>query len=128
MKNGPRVANLGNNGLCDVRSKPCRNLVVSGDNFADNPELVCHFEIFKVSALSICDVYILIFAVFPRAFVCYGNDILLSKYEHMMPYNLRGIIKYQRYGSLQSTGIAVGLYLPVEPIIVWVSQFSSHDI
>ena len=48
---GPRVANLGNNGLCDVRSKPCRNLVVSGDNFADNPDLVCHFEIFKVILL-----------------------------------------------------------------------------
>ena len=85
------MANLGNNGLCDVRSKPCRNLVVSGDNFADNPDLVCHFEIFKVSRV--------IFLV-SRAFVC-GNDILLSKFEHVMIYNLWGIIKYQRYGSLQ---------------------------
>jgi len=49
---GPRVANLGNNGLCDVRSKPCRNLVVSGDNFADNPDLVCHFEIFKIRGVA----------------------------------------------------------------------------
>jgi len=49
---GPRVANLGNNGLCDVRSKPCRNLVVSGDNFADNPDLVCKFEIFKIRGVA----------------------------------------------------------------------------
>lgn len=49
---GPRIANLGNNGLCDVRSKPCRNLVVSGDNFADHPDLVCHFEIFKIRGVA----------------------------------------------------------------------------
>jgi len=52
IMSGPRVANLGNNGLCDVRSKPCRNLVVSGDNFADNPDLVCHFEIFKIRGVA----------------------------------------------------------------------------
>ena len=45
---GPRVANLGNNGLCDVRSKPCKSLIVSGDNFANNNGLVCRFEVFKV--------------------------------------------------------------------------------
>ena len=45
---GPRVANLGNNGLCDVRSKPCRNIAVSGDNFAASTQLLCHFEEFKV--------------------------------------------------------------------------------
>ena len=46
---GPRVANLANNGLCDVRSKPCRSVIVSGDNFADSKQLVCHVEVFKVS-------------------------------------------------------------------------------
>ena len=45
---GPRLANLGNNGLCDVRSKPCKSLIVSGDNFANNNGLVCRFEVFKV--------------------------------------------------------------------------------
>ena len=48
LATGPRVANLGNNGLCDVRSKPCKSLIVSGDNFANNAGLVCHFEVFKV--------------------------------------------------------------------------------
>ena len=45
---GPRVSHLANNGLCDVRSKPCRSVLVSGDNFADNDKLVCHMEVFKV--------------------------------------------------------------------------------
>ena len=48
LKVGPRLANLGNNGLCDVRSKPCKSLIVSGDNFANNNRLLCHFEVFKV--------------------------------------------------------------------------------
>ena len=50
---GPRLANLGNNGLCDVRSKPCKSLIVSGDNFA-NKKLLCHFEVFKV--INLCRV------------------------------------------------------------------------
>ena len=45
---GPRVASLENHGLCDVRGRDCKDFIVSGDNFADNPGLLCHFEIFKV--------------------------------------------------------------------------------
>ena len=48
VTSGPRVANLANNGLCDVRSKPCRSIIVFGDNFAASDKLVCHFEVFKV--------------------------------------------------------------------------------
>ena len=48
VSSGPRVANLANNGLCDVRSKPCRSIIVFGDNFASSDKLACHFEVFKV--------------------------------------------------------------------------------
>ena len=50
VTSGPRVANLANNGLCDVRSKPCRSIIVFGDNFAASEKLVCHFEVFKVGS------------------------------------------------------------------------------
>jgi len=48
----PRVNNLGNNGLCDVRNSPCRDLVVSGDNFPNLGGLVCHFEVFKIRGVA----------------------------------------------------------------------------
>lgn len=48
----PRVNNLGNNGLCDVRNSPCRDLVVSGDNFPNVGGLVCHFEVFKIRGVA----------------------------------------------------------------------------
>ena len=46
---GPRVASLANNGLCDVRTKPCRRLAILGDNFARNRDLSCTFEVYKVN-------------------------------------------------------------------------------
>lgn len=52
LADGPRVANLENNGLCDVRSNPCRNFIVSGDNFADSTGLICHFEMFKIRGVA----------------------------------------------------------------------------
>jgi len=52
VSEGPRVASLENHGLCDVRDQPCRSFHVSGDNFADNSELVCHFEIFKIRGVA----------------------------------------------------------------------------
>ena len=48
LRTGPRVGALGNNGLCDVRTRPCRNLIILGDNFANRPDLSCTFEVFKV--------------------------------------------------------------------------------
>ena len=46
---GPRVTSLQDGGLCDVTTRPCRQVVIQGDNFADQPDLVCHFEIYNVS-------------------------------------------------------------------------------
>ena len=51
LRTGPRVGALGNNGLCDVRTRPCRNLIILGDNFANRPELSCTFEVFKVNII-----------------------------------------------------------------------------
>ena len=51
LRAGPRVGALGNNGLCDVRTRPCRNLIILGDNFANRPDLSCTFEVFKVNII-----------------------------------------------------------------------------
>ena len=49
LRAGPRVASLANNGLCDVRTKPCRRLAILGDNFARDRDLSCTFEVYKVN-------------------------------------------------------------------------------
>ena len=49
---GPRVGSLANNGLCDVRTKPCRHIIILGDNFANKQQLSCTFEIFKIRGVA----------------------------------------------------------------------------
>ena len=49
MSAGPRVSSLANFGLCDVRTKPCRDVVVLTDHLADDPSLHCVFEVYKVT-------------------------------------------------------------------------------
>jgi hypothetical protein len=51
-KLSPRTDSFSNNGLCDARTKPCKNLSVLGDNFANNEALTCHFEIFKIRGVA----------------------------------------------------------------------------
>lgn len=48
----PRVSALANFGLCDVRTSPCRELVVLGDGLADHPGLGCVFEIYKIRGVA----------------------------------------------------------------------------
>ena len=45
----PRTSSLGNYGLCNVRAKPCRDVVVLGDGFVNHPGLTCIYETYKVS-------------------------------------------------------------------------------
>ncbi len=52
MSAGPRVSSLANFGLCDVRTKPCRDVVVLTDHLADNPSLHCVFELYKVRGVA----------------------------------------------------------------------------
>lgn len=47
-KSVPQLASLANYGLCNVRAKPCRDVVVLGDNFANHPSLVCVYETYRV--------------------------------------------------------------------------------
>ena len=44
----PRTSSLANYGLCNVRTKPCRDIVVLGDGFVDHPSLTCIYETYKV--------------------------------------------------------------------------------
>ena len=44
----PRTSSLANYGLCNVRAKPCRDIVVLGDGFVDHPSLTCIYETYKV--------------------------------------------------------------------------------
>ena len=44
----PRITSLANYGLCNVRAKPCRDIVVLGNGFVDHPSLTCIYETYKV--------------------------------------------------------------------------------
>ena len=44
----PIISSLANYGLCNVRAKPCRDIIVLGDGFADHPALTCIYETYKV--------------------------------------------------------------------------------
>ena len=44
----PRTSSLANYGLCNIRAKPCRDIVVLGDGFVDHPSLTCIYETYKV--------------------------------------------------------------------------------
>ena len=45
----PKVTSLANYGLCDVRTSPCRDLVVLGDQLVNHNDLKCVFEVYKVN-------------------------------------------------------------------------------
>ena len=48
----PKVTSLANYGLCDVRAKPCRDIVVLGDNFVNYPGLTCIYETYKIRGVA----------------------------------------------------------------------------
>ena len=52
LTQGPHVTALHNLGLCDVRAKPCRDVIVIAEQLATkaagNDELKCIIEIYKV--------------------------------------------------------------------------------
>jgi hypothetical protein len=47
----PPVFALANRGLCDVRARPCRDLVVLGEGLVRHESLTCVFEIYKVRSI-----------------------------------------------------------------------------
>ena len=52
LTQGPHVTALDNLGLCDVRTKPCRDVIVVAEQLATKAaedELKCIIEIYKVS-------------------------------------------------------------------------------
>ena len=51
LSQGPHVTALDNLGLCDVRTKPCRDVIVIAEQLATQSadELKCIIEIYKVS-------------------------------------------------------------------------------
>ena len=50
LSQGPHVTALNNLGLCDVRTKPCRDVIVTAEQLATqaSDELKCIIEIYKV--------------------------------------------------------------------------------
>jgi len=48
----PRVSALANFGLCDVRTRPCRDLVVTGDGVAAHESLNCVFHVYKIRGVA----------------------------------------------------------------------------
>lgn len=50
----PQVSALTNFGLCDTRTKPCRELTVLGDGLVNHEALKCNLEIYKVSWMYSC--------------------------------------------------------------------------
>ena len=51
LSQGPHVTALDNLGLCDVRTKPCRDVIVIAEQLAtqSSDELKCIIEIYKVN-------------------------------------------------------------------------------
>ena len=46
----PPVIALASKGLCDVRKKPCRELVILGDGFVSHESFKCSFEVYQVGS------------------------------------------------------------------------------
>lgn len=45
----PLATHLDRSGVCDLRSRPCSELIVWGDRFADHSAIKCHWDIYRVS-------------------------------------------------------------------------------
>ena len=48
----PRVSALADFGLCDVRTRPCRDLIVIGDGFVEHEALNCEFQLYKIRGVA----------------------------------------------------------------------------
>ena len=51
----PTVSALSNFGLCDTRTKPCREIIVLGEGLVNHAALKCNVEVYKVR-VAFCDV------------------------------------------------------------------------
>ncbi|CAG7830632.1 unnamed protein product [Allacma fusca] len=47
----PVISALNHNGVCDIRAKPCSELLVWGDKFADHSGIKCHFDVYRSASV-----------------------------------------------------------------------------
>ncbi|XP_059099319.1 uncharacterized protein LOC131893336 [Tigriopus californicus] len=67
----PQVSALTNFGLCDTRTKPCRELTVLGDGLVNHEALKCNLEIYKIRGVASKQLVTDLVMTMPAKFISY---------------------------------------------------------